>query len=100
MSDGQKRELEEDLERGRWWPRPPGAVSASLATRGDEAPSQMRGSWAKWNRAVAHYHDLGRAAREWLRDSWSIECEFDAAVGGHVATFRTREDGLERLRIG
>jgi hypothetical protein len=100
VSDRQKRELEERLERERWWPRPPGMVSASLAVRGDEAPSQMRGSWAKWNRAVAHYHELGRTARKWLRDSWTIECDFDTDLGGHIARFRTKDDELEQLRIG
>jgi hypothetical protein len=100
VSDRQKQELEKKLEQERWWPRPPGTISASLAVRGDEAPYQMRGSWAKWNRAVAHYHELRRTAATWLRDSWTIECEFDADLAGHVATFRTRDDELERLRIG
>jgi len=100
MSDRQKRELEQKLEQDRWWPRPPGTVSASLAVRGDEAPYQMRGSWAKWNRAVAHYRELKRAAPKWLRESWTIDCDFDADLGAHVATFRTRNDELERLRIG
>jgi hypothetical protein len=60
----------------------------------------MQGSWAKWNRAVEHYHELGRTAAKWLRDSWTIECGFDAELAGHVATFRTQDDQLERLRIG
>lgn len=100
MSDRQKQELEQKLEQDRWWPRPPGTVSASLAVRGDEAPYQMRGSWAKWNRAVAHYRELRRTAPKWLRESWTIDCDFDADLGAHVATFRTRGDELERLRVG
>lgn len=60
----------------------------------------MQGSWAKWNRAVEHYHELGRTAAEWLGESWTISCDFDADLGGHVATFRVRDDEMERIRIG
>ena len=100
VSDRQKQEMEQKLEQDRWWRRPPDMVSASLAIRGDAAPYPMRGSWAKWNRAVGHHHELRRTAATWLKQSWAIACDFDADMGGHVATFRTQDDMLERLRVG
>lgn len=93
--------MEQQLEAERWWPRSKGMISASLVVRGDEAPAEMRGAWAKWNRAVEHYNDLRRTAAEWLTRAWSIECAYDPGLGNHVASFRVHDDDLlERLRIG
>jgi hypothetical protein len=101
VSDRQKRDMEEQLERDRWWSKPQGTISASLVVRGDKAPPAVRGAWAKWNRAVEHYNDLKQTASEWLSTAWTIECSFDAELGEHVATFRVlHDDILERLRVG
>jgi hypothetical protein len=64
VSDRRKREMEQQLEQERWWPPPAGTISGSLVVRGDESPSEMRGAWAKWNRAVEHYNDLKDTAAE------------------------------------
>lgn len=60
----------------------------------------MQGSWAKWNRAVEHFNDLKVTSAEWLRGAWEIETPFDPERGAYIATFCTRSDYMDRLRIG
>lgn len=78
----------EDEEPAKWWTSPPGTIKLDVTSRADKAPDELRGAWAKWERAVEHHTALIEAGREWLdRPAFDVAVNYDAALEAHVASF-------------
>jgi hypothetical protein len=94
---------DEDLRGGElgvepWWAPPPGMLKVNMAPRGDGAPWQLRGAWAKWERAVEHLSALEQEGRRWLATpAFDIVVTFDPARAAHIATFVVNERAPARL---
>jgi hypothetical protein len=88
-----------DVPSGPWWTPEPGMLKVNMTPRGDGAPPQLRGAWAKWERAVEHLTALERDGQRWLDTAFDIAIAFDPVRDAHVAAFVVREPSPPRLGV-